>query len=533
MIALTRMVLATIFLLALLIDPTRPARSEIASYGVLVAYMVLAVLLLVLSWRSWWWDYRLAWPVMLIDIAAFLAAVVISEGRASDFTSPFLAFFAFLMLAATIRWDWRVTVLTGVAVTGCYLLIGLYIAGVDAEFDVYRFGRRVVYMLVLTLVLVWFGLQRREQAIERFVDLPGDPGDTGHLLEQGLRFAVAEANAQRAAIAWADYDEPNVSVRTYGFEIQAQSLGPEEFDADRGFLRNAQLYNIARDRALVARRDARPFSRPGQIDNGFATFCEVNEGVALPLIGVTGRGMLLLAEIEGLSVDHIGLGTLLAREITTAFDRQAALTLANAAALARVRDSLARDLHDTVAQSLAGTSLRLEGLRTWIRKGGDPEQEIQAIKQSLRDEQRRVRSLIARLRLGNRGDELVTLAPAIRPVLNSLSLQWRVSTRLDQPDAAIAVPASHVHEIVQVLREAVANAVRHGQAGEIVLSVGRAASELQLTIIDDGSGFPSGDAGPGPWSISERIDKLNGKLDIATSPAGTKLEIAIPIGETP
>ena len=32
---------------------------------------------------------------------------------------------------------------------------------------------------------------------------------------------------------------------------------------------------------------------------------------------------------------------------------------------------MARDLHDTLAQSLAGTSLRLEGLKNWIRSGGD------------------------------------------------------------------------------------------------------------------------------------------------------------------
>jgi len=530
MIALTRAVLASVFLLALLIDPSQPVRKESAGYALLGGYLALAIGLLILSWRSWWWDHRLSWPLMVADIVAFLSVIMITEGVASDFTSPFLAFFAFLMLAATIRWDWRATVMIGLAVTSLYLLLGLYIASIDPDFDIYRFGRRISYMLVLTLVLAWFGLQRREQAIERFVELPEEFGAAGQLLDQALRYAVAQSHAGRAAIAWADYEEPDVSIRSHGFDVSAQRLGPEDFDPEGGFSRSARLFDMTRRRSLVARRGLPPAPVTGHVHDAFASFCQVREGVALPLVGLTGRGELLLADIQGVSADHVGVGVLLAREITAVFDRQTTLALANQTALARVRDSLARDLHDSVAQSLAGTSLRLEGLRSWIRSGRDPEPEIEAIKQSLRDEQRHVRSLIARLRLGSAGHEMVDISAAMRPLLNALSLQWGVNGRFAAPDAVITVPAWLAHEIGQVLREAVANAVRHGQAGEIDVVIENGRSELHMTISDNGIGFPGGDPGPGPWSIRGRVDKLNGKLDVSTGLAGTRLDIAIPFG---
>lgn len=532
MIALTRAVLAIVFVFALWIDPNQPARAAALNYAILVGYLLVAFGLLVLSWRSWWWDYRLAWSLMVFDVAAFLSAVVFTESVGTDFTSPFLAFFAFLMLSATIRWDWRVTVVAGLTVTALYLLLGLYIAAMDDAFDIHRFGRRIIYMLVLTLVLAWFGLQRREQAIERFAESLDDPANVDHLMMQALRYAVAQANAARAAIAWADYEEPDVRVRAQGFELRVHRLGPEDFDTEAGFTRGACLFDMPRERCLVARRGRQPGAVSAPVQDRFASMCGVRAGIALPLVGLTGRGELLLADIRGISVDHIGLGALLAREITAAFDRQATLSLAKESALARVRDSLARDLHDSVAQSLAGTALRLEGLRAWIRAGGDPEAEIESIKRSLRDEQRHVRSLIARLRRGDRDGEMVEVSAVLRPLLSALSQQWGITSRLTATGAPLAVPAWLARELGQIVREAVANAVRHGLAGRVDLTIDNRGDGLNMTIVDDGCGFPGGDPGPGPWSIGGRVDKLAGTLHVVTGIAGTRLDIVVPIGTT-
>lgn len=528
-IALTRAVLASIFLLALWIDPDQPARIAVAGYTLLGGYLLLSLALLVLTWRSWWWDHRLAWPLMVVDILAFLSAVAFTEGIESDFTSPFLAFFAFLMLAATIRWDWRVTVAAGLAVTGLYLLLGLYFAALDPDFDILRFGRRISYMLVLTLVLAWFGLQRREQAIEHFIELPEERSP---LLAQALHYAVRQADPGRAVIAWADHEEPHVRIFAYGFDLPNR-LGPGQFDPASDFSRSACLFDVERGRSLIARRGGRAAAVSGPVHDRLAGLCGVNEGIALPLAGLTGHGELLLADIDGVSADHVDRGVLLAREITAAFDRQATLALASEAALARVRDSLARDLHDSVAQSLAGMSLRLEGLRSWIRGGGDAEAEIESIKQSLREEQRHVRSLITRLRAGSAAEEPIEFAAATRPLLSALGVQWGASIGIRLPDPALALPGWLVHEIGQIFREAVANAVRHGRASEVDLTVEALERELRMIIADNGCGFPGGLVSSRPWSIGERVEKLRGRLEVTTGPAGTRLDIALPLGDLP
>jgi len=532
-IALTRMVLATVFFLALWVDPDQPMRATRLGYSLLLGYMFVAAALLLLAWSDWWWDNRLAWPALLVDILSFLASVFFTEGASDDFTSPFLAFFAFLMLAATIRWDWRVTVLTGLIVTGLYLLVGSYIATIDPQFDVYRFGRRIIYMLVMSLILAWFGLQRREQSVERFVELPQAPRGPSTLLDQALRYALIRSGARSGVIAWAEYDEPVVQLRAYGLELPAQSLGPEEFDSDSGFSLDVRLFDRRRGRSLVARSAERPKAVVGSFEDGLADYCGIDEGITLPLTGLTGSGELLLFDINGVGADHVQLGTLLAREIAAAFDRQATLALAGETALARMRDSLARDLHDSVAQSLAGTSLRLEGLRAWIRNGGDPEAEIDAIKHSLREEQRHVRSLIARLRLGDTNQETVEAGPALHILLTALSVQWGVAVRLTPPDPPVRIAGLLAHEGEQILREAVANAVRHGNASSIEVSLRASGGDLRMTIEDDGRGFADGDPGTRPWSISERVDKLGGRLSVATGVKGTTLEIELPDAVSP
>lgn len=528
-IALCRMVLAAVFWLALLVDPDQPVRSSAAGYLLLSAYLVLAAVLMAVAWRSWWWDRWLAGPVHLADIFVFLAAVYFTESTNDDFTSPFLAFFAFLMLSATIRWDWRVTGLTGLAVTALYLLVGLAMGWSGIDLDFLRFGRRVVYMAVLALVLIWFGLQRREQHVERFVEPPGGADDGLPPLDEALRYAMTQSGAQVGAIAWADEEEPHVEVRAIGLDCTTGRLSPAVLPPDAPFARSARLFDARRNRSLRFRRQYQCVPVIGPIEDPFAAYCSLAEGLSLPFKAVTGRGEILLGEIDGACADHVEIGALIAREVGAGFDRQATLTLVREGALTRMRDALARDLHDTIAQSLAGVSLRLEGLRTWISAGGDPEAEIQAIKAALRAEQGQVRGMIDRLRLGDNVVPDSGVAGSIAPLLSDLAGYWGISASLDTGGAEINIPGWLRHELRQLLREAVANAVRHGAASQISIAIAEEAGMLELTIADNGTGFPEAGPGPRPRSISERIAGLRGALDIQSSARGAMLRFSLPL----
>jgi signal transduction histidine kinase len=528
-IALCRFVLATVFFIALWVDPQQPVRSSLAGYSILFSYMVVASVLLMIAWRNWWWDHRLAWPMHAIDAAMFLAAVYFTETLSDDFTSPFLAFFSYLMLSATIRWDWRVTALTAAVVTLLYLFVGLGMTWVSVDLDMYRFGRRIAYMLVLALVLIWFGLQRREQSVARFVEPPGSAEDRLPPLLEALRYAMAQTDAESGGIAWADDEEPHVELREIGLRCGSGRLAPDNLPPDAPFAQQAQLFDSANHRALriggwrsVALKEA--------IVDPFAHHCGLTEGLALPFAAVTGRGEILLAGIAGVGADHVEMGAMIAREVGAGFDRQATLALVRESALTRMRDAVARDLHDTIAQSLAGATLRLEGLRHWIRNGGDADKEIQAIKGAMRAEQTQVRAMIDRLRIG---DSLLpdgTASRTLGPLLSDLSTYWEIAVELERDAKEIVIPGRLAHELRQVLREAVANAVRHGGASRVAIALAEENRMLRLTVADDGTGFPA-DMVPQPRSISERIAALGGSLEIASGSAGTELRFTLPVEE--
>ncbi len=98
---------------------------------------------------------------------------------------------------------------------------------------------------------------------------------------------------------------------------------------------------------------------------------------------------------------------------------------------------------------------------------------------------------------------------------------------------------SHIDRHVgQLVREAAANAVRHGRARKVSTRLARANGHLELEISDDGSGFPvSGDFDDdelharriGPLSLRERVHNLGGRLRLRSCPSGATLNITLPL----
>ena len=82
-----------------------------------------------------------------------------------------------------------------------------------------------------------------------------------------------------------------------------------------------------------------------------------------------------------------------------------------------------------------------------------------------------------------------------------------------------------------MLREAVANAVRHGGANRIDVSLDVEGDSLQLDLVDNGSGFPKRKGQPvrEPWSLKERVERANGSMQLVSSPGSTNIHISLPL----
>jgi hypothetical protein len=155
-VGLSRLVLASVFLLAIYIDPNQPAAAPGATYLVLQVYVVLALVLLVLTWRNWWLDHRLARPAHWFDLVVFAVIVFSTEG----YTSPFFTFSLFLLFSTAVRWGRRETTETAIGLSMVFLLTGLgsalYTRG---DIDFQQLLIRATYLAVLSLLFVWYSMR--------------------------------------------------------------------------------------------------------------------------------------------------------------------------------------------------------------------------------------------------------------------------------------------------------------------------------------------------------------------------------------
>ena len=92
------------------------------------------------------------------------------------------------------------------------------------------------------------------------------------------------------------------------------------------------------------------------------------------------------------------------------------------------------------------------------------------------------------------------------------------------------------HGVLSILREAISNAVRHGEATRVEISLTASEDTILVRISDDGRGFvpqwrvPTSTGGFGLWSMLDRAQALGGELNLESEPGrGTTIVLAVPM----
>lgn len=187
------------------------------------------------------------------------------------------------------------------------------------------------------------------------------------------------------------------------------------------------------------------------------------------------------------------------------------------------RHRVARELHDGLAQDLAFISTQTRRLATRGRPAGaETLERLSVAADRALDESR---DAIAALTRPVDESLDVSLARAAEEVAGRCGAGVVLQTASD-----LHVPAETRDSLVRIVREAIANATRHGGATTVRVSLSVAAG-VTLRIADDGSGFgENGRAGGfGLASMRERAELLGGELSIESSPdAGTVVEVRLP-----
>jgi signal transduction histidine kinase len=101
-------------------------------------------------------------------------------------------------------------------------------------------------------------------------------------------------------------------------------------------------------------------------------------------------------------------------------------------------------------------------------------------------------------------------------------------------DEELEIPAELEVELLHISQEALNNALKHSKASEVVLSLRVDEDNLRLEVVDNGQGFDlelaRGKGGLGLTNMSERVEKIGGKLTIQSVPnSGTTIRILVPI----
>jgi two-component system, NarL family, sensor histidine kinase LiaS len=214
--------------------------------------------------------------------------------------------------------------------------------------------------------------------------------------------------------------------------------------------------------------------------------------------------------------------TTMTRQLGSALaaERQHATADARAAERARI----AREAHDAISQHLFALRMIAGGMRR-----ADPgNQQAQAIEHISEDALRDMQTLLIELR----PDSLdgARLAPALEEIC--AAYHDRLGVTIDASLDDVPLPAPVEHALLRITQEACANAVRHGNARRLAVSMTRQDGHVELAVRDTGTGFDPAvpHAGSGLAHIRDRVAELGGTVDIDSAPGrGAALTVRVPV----
>lgn len=227
------------------------------------------------------------------------------------------------------------------------------------------------------------------------------------------------------------------------------------------------------------------------------------------------RAQMLLTELEAAN-----------RQLSEYAARVEDLTIANE------RQRMARELHDTLSQGLAGLILQLEAADAYLA-GNHPERARIILQSSME----KARGTLAEARQAI--DDL--RQPAERDLVEAVLLEaerFTIATSIPcEPQIDIKrIPPDLVSETsIRAISEGLTNVARHARAKNVILRLTGNEKELEIEICDDGVGFDLEAVQAGHYGLlgmRERVRLAGGTFDMRSEPGkGTQIVIGFPLEE--
>lgn len=201
--------------------------------------------------------------------------------------------------------------------------------------------------------------------------------------------------------------------------------------------------------------------------------------------------------------------------------------------LIQERERMGRELHDTLAQGLAGLIMQLEAVDHHLETGVT-ERAREVLRQAMHrartthfEARRAIQALRASV-LEHSG-----LVEALDHETQQLTADTGIPCRLAVIGAPPRMPPEKAQHILRIAQESLANVARHARATQVELQVGESNRGLRLVIEDDGKGFdPAQESeGFGLEGMRERAARIGGDLRVLRrASGGTRIELELPRG---
>ncbi len=235
-----------------------------------------------------------------------------------------------------------------------------------------------------------------------------------------------------------------------------------------------------------------------------------------------------------LSEEEIELAMGVADQAALAIENARLRTQAEEAAAFAERSRLARELHDSVTQSLYSVTLYAEAVSRLLTAGDSASAvgHLQELRATAQEALREMRLLI--FQLNPPSLEEGGLAAALQRRLDAVETRGGLKVALEVEGEERLEPAL-ARELYQAAQEALNNVVKHSRARRVTVRLEFAADATRLAITDDGPGFDVEQArrggGLGLRGLGERVQRIGATLRIDSAPGeGTRVLIDLPAG---
>lgn len=245
------------------------------------------------------------------------------------------------------------------------------------------------------------------------------------------------------------------------------------------------------------------------------------------------RGGVICAIDRPVDAVKIAEGFHIGRHVIEMTDFLSRIASAERNFIADAHDVARRDLHDGVLQSLAALRMRLLLLAKRKDVTKSPiELEIRKTVDIVTLEQSRLRGFLEN---SENADHTVNLVSQLDISVRSISLQWGIDVALHSDEPAIPVDAESSFNIEHLLREVIANAVRHSSSKSLTVSLSLKQDALMMAVTDlnprsEGEqGFEKPALTLKSASLRDRLRLVNGEAYAEGLGKGTLLSVRIPM----